>query len=273
MPIKSILLHLGSSLHMEGLLTHTLALAQKHGACVDVVYTTLPLHVPAHMMGGRGGTGGYLSDRMAKARELASTVRTQVASHFAPLNWTWEVCDGDHAAVLASRASLADLVIVPQAHPDTPEEWVQVQKPEDLVLSEPVPALVVPWGVTHASLLDHVAIAWNGAVEVSRAVRGALPLLSTAKSVNLVNIGGEAEAIAKAEKMIVYLDRHGITAHVHVRQSHGPAGAAILREADTLNSNLLICGTHGGGALHAAVFGSTTRFLLENAGLPLLLSH
>jgi nucleotide-binding universal stress UspA family protein len=273
MTIKSILLHLGSSRHFEELLACAASLADAHGACIDVLYTTLPLHAPASLMRGRGGTGGYISDRAAQALENAEIVRARVAEVLGGYSWTWEISDDDHADALAERAATADLVIVPQAHPDEPEEWVQVQHPEDMVLREPVPALVVPWKAKGNAAMDRVMIAWNGTAGVMRAARGVLPLLSVARSVDVVYLGDDNAVIAKAEKLMIYLGRHGIAADMHVITPDGSLSDAILRYAGEHDINLMITGAHGHSRLHELVFGSTTHQLLENIGVPTIICH
>lgn len=273
MPIKSILLHLGSSQHLDELLACAVSVADAHGACIDVLYTTLPLHAPASAMGGRGGTGGYIADRAAQALEKAGAVKAKVAAALGNQTWTWEISDQDHADALGQRATLADLVIVPQAHPDQPEEWVQVQNPEDLVLREPVPVLVVPWNSKSLGTLDQALIAWDGTVGVARAVRGALPVLRATQRVDVLYMGRDADIIAKAEKLISYLGRHGIKADLQWRADDDAIADRILLEADKLGSNFLITGAFGSSMLHNFVFGSTSRKLLENTTLPMIICH
>jgi len=60
----------------------------------------------------------------------------------------------------------------------------------------------------------------------------------------------------------------GITAHALVIQ--GPAPEKILSEAERLEADVLVLGSHGHGALHDLLLGSVSQAVLHGAACPVL---
>ena len=55
---------------------------------------------------------------------------------------------------------------------------------------------------------------------------------------------------------------------------HEPTGAVaeeILNQADVLNADLIVMGTHGHGAMYTLLVGSVTKGVLKHSGRPVLL--
>jgi nucleotide-binding universal stress UspA family protein len=50
-------------------------------------------------------------------------------------------------------------------------------------------------------------------------------------------------------------------------------GEAILEHANALGCDLLIKGAYTQGRLRQFIFGGTTRYILSNATLPILMAH
>jgi nucleotide-binding universal stress UspA family protein len=51
----------------------------------------------------------------------------------------------------------------------------------------------------------------------------------------------------------------------------GPAAETILKEADNLNIDLIMIGSHGHGALYNLLLGSVSQAVLKNAKVPVLI--
>ena len=77
---------------------------------------------------------------------------------------------------------------------------------------------------------------------------------------------GQTSKLAKWQEQIA---QDGIKVSLH-----GPTGTVaeeILNQADELNADLIIMGTHGHGAMYNLLVGSATKGVLKHSTLPVLL--
>ena len=51
------------------------------------------------------------------------------------------------------------------------------------------------------------------------------------------------------------------------------AGEALLMRANDLGANLLVMGAYARSRMREFVFGGATRYVLEHANIPVLMSH
>lgn len=182
----------------------------------------------------------------------------------------WRAETGDAPVLLAGRARFFDLVVlgrservVNQPHTDAIEETLlHSGRPVLLAPSEPP-----------AAIGERVAIGWNGSARAVRSVVAALPFLSRARDVVLLELGdSDAGAIAS---MQAYLHMHGIETRARrlpeVRGAN--VGDELLSTAHEEDADLLVLGSYSRSPLRQAVFGGTTRQVLTASRLPLLMVH
>lgn len=123
-----------------------------------------------------------------------------------------------------------------------------------------------------------VFVAWNYGLPVSRAVRAALPMLCAAEEVTLaifdplLNQYGDGEN--PGSDVARWLTHHGCT--VTVKQL--PAGGqeiseAIAERATEAGADLVIMGAYDHSRMRQTLFGGTTRHMIEQTGLCVLLAH
>ena len=101
------------------------------------------------------------------------------------------------------------------------------------------PTLVVsatlPW-----DMLDHVMIAWNGSLEASHAVFGAMPLLRAAGRVSIFSVQEVKTDQASGAELVEALSWYGIPAcHVGGPETQGSTGAALLTMAGRNEATLI----------------------------------
>jgi hypothetical protein len=135
------------------------------------------------------------------------------------------------------------------------------------------PTLVVPqrppW-----DLLDHVMIAWNGSLEVSHAVFGALPLLHAAERVSIFSVPEVDTDEPGGGELAEALSWYGIsTAHIGRTDPHLSAGAALLEAAHQRKATMIVMGAYTHSRLQQAFLGGVTRRILTEATIPVLMSH
>ena len=121
-------------------------------------------------------------------------------------------------------------------------------------------------------------IAWNTSLPAAGAVRAALPLLKTAKSVTIMSIDPTMSETADGEdpgaNLAKWLSHHGC--NVTVQQVPGggaDTGKVMLRRAKDIGADLIVMGAYGRSRLREAIFGGTTRSMIEQTEMPVLLSH
>ena len=135
------------------------------------------------------------------------------------------------------------------------------------------PALLVPENLAF-DMTDHIMIAWNGSLEASRAVLGAMPLLHLANRVSIfAEPQYDAEGVDSAD-LVESLSWHGIRAHPVVRQANGySTGAALIDAATKQEATLIVMGAYTHSRLRQSFLGGVTKHLLAHALIPLLMSH
>ena len=70
------------------------------------------------------------------------------------------------------------------------------------------------------------------------------------------------------------LKLNGIAADtITIKPGKRSAGEAILAKADELGCDLIIKGAYTQSRLRQMIFGGTTRYILANAKLPVLMAH
>jgi nucleotide-binding universal stress UspA family protein len=169
----------------------------------------------------------------------------------------------------------ADLMVVGQAVPNgLPESWI----PKHLLLASGLPMLVVPKAWTSDIFGERIVIAWNASKEARRAIADALPFLATAQAVHIIVVDADRHSGRHGEEpganIALHLARHGTPVVVERLKSAGTSTAdAILSAAKRHDADLIVMGAHGHSRSRQLLFGSVTQAILENAAIPVLMSH
>jgi nucleotide-binding universal stress UspA family protein len=183
---------------------------------------------------------------------------------------TWAEQIGEFEAVVTRWGRLSDLIVVPRPAVGS----VLARRYFDAaVFGSGRPTLVVS-DKTHFDMADRVMIAWNGSLEASRAVFGAMPLLHLASRVSIFAAPQyDIEDVDPAD-LAEYLSWHGIRAHpvVGPKDEHA-TGAALVSAAREQQATLIVMGAYTHSRLRQSFLGGVTRHLLAHAPVPLLMSH
>jgi nucleotide-binding universal stress UspA family protein len=135
------------------------------------------------------------------------------------------------------------------------------------------PVLIAP-PTSPSSLGTHVLIAWNRSTEQARATGFAMPLLRLAERVTILTVEGATVAGPSGAEMARSLAIHGITADtLTIAPGKVGAGETILKKATELGCDLIVKGAYTQSRLRQMIFGGTTRHILANAKLPVLMAH
>jgi len=125
---------------------------------------------------------------------------------------------------------------------------------------------------------DHVFVAWNTGLPAARAVHAALPLLKEASEVTIgvfdpdTSPGGDGEN--PGSDVARWLSHHGCKVNLQQYPSGGEEiGVCIKRRATEAGAGLVVMGAYGHSRMRQAVFGGTTRSMVEQTDMPVLLAH
>jgi nucleotide-binding universal stress UspA family protein len=200
--------------------------------------------------------------------------RAQLDAH--GVGGDWQVSQGDTIEALCQASRWCDLVVLerPQLVPDAPIGWGVVSR---TVFGASAPVIVVPETAACATVGEHILIAWNQSREGTLAIRGALPLLTRAVQVTVLE-GSPAEnpfGLRYLPKLDLraWLRRHGIDAQFRAFAPGKERGAELLAAARAANADLIVMGAWGHSRITELVLGGTTRHLFQHSDLPLLVAH
>ena len=176
--------------------------------------------------------------------------------------------------VIPAEARAADLVII---GPRTvAEDAYHAFDAGEVLLKAGRPVLVVPDGVT-SNAGERILIAWKDTREARHAVKDALPYLTAAKDVTLVQIADEVEeaaAVAQLSDVERYLVRHGIEVRAKsVLRPRGLIADQLRNEAKNEGADLIVAGAYGHTRLGEWIFGGVTRGLLNSDDVCCLFSN
>ncbi len=121
---------------------------------------------------------------------------------------------------------------------------------------------------------DPVLVAWDGSAPASAAVRAAVPLLKISESVTLYHVD-DGKQSDSAEEAATYLSRHGV--YADVVRDHAPGSDFIepllLSKMESGRFGWAVMGAFSKSRFRESLFGGTTKRMLTEAPIPLLIAH
>lgn len=276
--MKNILVLIHDDEAQESRLQASLDLAralEAHLTCVDV--TVLPeMHPEIYIAVGRD----ILIEEETK-RETAHCARIKARLDREDVSWNIVQVVGDIESALESNARLADLIVV-TSDVGTMDYDQFLKVAGDLIVRTRKPVLAVPQHARRFAPTGRALIAWDGSREAAAALSSAVPLLTIADGVTILEVDS-GSADTPAEEAAAYLSRHGIHPRISRTASDGGVvetvlgldGVAetILRTARDHGSAYIVMGGYGRSRIREWVFGGVTRTLLATSPVPLLIAH
>ncbi len=178
----------------------------------------------------------------------------------------WIDIEGDVAHLVAERGRRSDTVVVAgtASHSGRSRDALHAA-----IFDTSRAVLIVPPHST-GEFGRVVAVAWKDDGRAPKAVLAALPILAKAEAVHVLQANISQHDIA----IPPILQEHGVAAYPHaVPSQDGPVGARLLTLAHELGADLLVMGAYAHGEWREALLGGVTRYMLDHADLPLLMSH
>jgi nucleotide-binding universal stress UspA family protein len=190
----------------------------------------------------------------------------------ASVSWSWLADAPSGHDFVGSYGRVFDMIVL--ARPG--DEW---QSPSMITLESALfesgrPVLIAP-PASPRTLATNVLVAWNNSTEQARTMADAMPLLRLAERITILTVEGATVAGPSGEQMARSLKMNGLAADTMTLKPVGKrsAGETILAKADELGCDLIVKGAYTQSRLRQMIFGGTTRHILANAKLPVLMAH
>jgi len=229
--------------------------------------------------GGSPGTATLLAaeedDIRAGLDAAERRFRALAAVTHARIGWRSKIADP--AEILALEARTADLIVVGRRPERDDAGWSRHADPGAVLMRAGRPILVVPPGVSSLNT-DHIVIAWKDSLEARRAVVDAMPFLTRAASVLVLQVchdeGERERAAAIVPAVAAYLITHGVAATGEARLlREATVSAELLLAMEQRRAELVVAGGYAHSRLQEWVFGGLTKTLLGHFPKCCLLSR
>ncbi|WP_394181275.1 universal stress protein [Yoonia maritima] len=175
---------------------------------------------------------------------------------------------------IARSLRFSDLVVTSRAYQGNDEIASII---EASLFAAERPVLMIPKGCNAPDQDGRIIVGWNDGAEALAAARAALPFLTEAAQTDVCIIDPPKHASDRSNPggaVAQYLMRHGAKTQVDVLAKTEPDIAEmLLRHAREVGAQMIVSGAYGHSRLREAVFGGTTRSLLEMADRPILMSR
>jgi nucleotide-binding universal stress UspA family protein len=209
------------------------------------------------------------ADEQMREKANRKTLEARLAKE--GVSWSWVDATGAVGVVLKERAQLADIIVVSRRLSEPLPDMRAIAS--EVVIGSGCTVLAVPDDARGFDAAGHAMVAWDGSSEAIDALQSAVPLLSLAKTVTIVEVkDGTVEL--PAEDAASYLSRHGIKPVVVRRRARGePTGDVLLAEAQSERADYMVMGGFGRSRIAEAVFGGVSREMLTDSPIPVVMTH
>lgn len=121
---------------------------------------------------------------------------------------------------------------------------------------------------------ESVTIAWDGGIQITRAIYAAYPFLERADRIDVVSVEGSFDESPDPGMLTEYLAWHGITCRNNlIKMNDREVADVLLEETDKNQADLLVMGGYAHSRFKEIVFGGTTLHALRHASLSILMMH
>jgi len=233
-------------------------------ATIDVGAAAIPSleqDIAEHVRRSQRVFEGFMRERGVPYRGPAAALSS---------NWLEDAPAGNY--FVGSYGRVFDLIVL--SRPGGDPKGSRMTTLEAALFESGRPVLIAPPS-PRPQIGSNVLIAWNGSTEQARTTAFALPILKQAGRVVVLTVeGGAAVPGPTGEQLCRYLQLNGVPAKPLTVGLHGRlTGEAVLEHANALGCDLLIKGAYTQSRLRQFIFGGTTRYILNNAMLPVLMAH
>lgn len=280
MAYKSLFSVLTDTKFVGPVLEQGIALATAHDAHLDVLCMGVDRTQTGYYYAGANAM--VLQETITRAQEEAQDIEAEVRKHLSNSEIRWGADMGvaqlaDIGRHVSAHARFADLVILPQ--PYGKKHGAELEPVMEAALFDgKVPVLILPDDAPALPTAPKtITIAWNESNEALSSVRAAMPFLLAADNVRVVVIDPPVHGPNRSDPgglLSQYLARQGVRAEIDVLSKTMPrVSDVLLRHAKDTEADLIVMGAYGHSRFREAILGGATRYMLEQAELPVLMAH
>lgn len=236
---------------------------------------------------GEGISAGVIQEIMDASRDasnraaavargtLDKLAKTSGASSQQPpasgLGASFHVREGLLEEVLAEESRLSDLVVFDM--PAETKDPTMRAAMESALLNGRKPLLLVPHRTVKV-VGAKVAIGWDGGAAAAHAIAGAIPMLSRAEAIEILNVTSGPIDTVQMDRLRDYLRLHGLSAVEHgINPGSQGTASTLLDAAQRSGAGLLVIGGYGHSRLRELVLGGVTRHVFANVTMPVFMAH
>lgn len=155
---------------------------------------------------------------------------------------------------------------------------LQIAVLEAALFGSAAPVFIVPDKTANMALpFARIMVAWNESDEALSAIRRAIPLLQSAKRVDVVLIDPPSHSAERSDPggaVSLFFARHGVKAEVSILARSLPqVSNVLLRFAREHAVDAIVMGAYGHSRFREAILGGATRDMLEQADIPVIMAR
>lgn len=192
----------------------------------------------------------------------------------APDKLHWIARYGDADATIADYARMFDITVMGRFDSLKDRRRMELH-PDRVALKSGRPVLVVPRKRPPEDIRKRVVLAWDGQRAASRALNDGMQIFESRQAVTVLTVETE-HAIPELSGIDVKtaLERHGVDVDI-ARMPRSDKGVAqtILDYCEAQDAGLLVMGAFEHSVFKEQLLGGVTRHILEQAQIPVLMSH
>ena len=279
MGFKTILVPIEQHDLMNSTLETALLLARKCNSYIEGFALRVAIPTGYAMADGAVAIPQLEQDIAEHAKQTRTLFETFMQEHGVPRGspttapsrgWLEEAPEGNH--FVGSHGRLFDVIVL--GRPGRDPKGSRMTTLEAALFESGRPVLLAPPS-PRPQMGTNILIAWNCSTEQARATAFAMPILKLASRVVVLTVEGGAAVPGPTDQQLCrYLQLNGVPARrLTVSLDGRLTGEAVLAHATALGCDLLIKGAYTQGRLRQLVFGGTTRYILNNATLPVFMAH
>ena len=260
-------------------LTHAIAVAEASDAHLDVLCLGVDRSQTGYYYAGASAV--VLQETITRAQDEATEIDGLVRARLGTETIRWAAEKGvaqlaDIGRHVAARSRFSDLVTLPQPYGEG--RGAELEAVTEAALFEGrTPVLVASAGQAPAPVPKRIMLGWNESPESLSAARAALPLLRAADVVHIVIIDPPSHGPNRSDPgglLAQYLSRHSIKTEIDVLSKTLPrVSDVLLRHVTDMDADIVVMGAYGHSRFREAIFGGATRYMLEQATVPVFMAH
>lgn len=275
MAIKSILVAYSGEASGSGGLRLALQMARKYDAHLTGVVSHGPSLLEAdygHLM--NEGVLQIIRDRdVETVNEIRAEFEAMAAAEGRAAATSFIDLQTSTGFSLAECARNYDFVIMGRRASEAGREHFGV-RPEEVALHSGRPVMLVPHGYNAPALNEHALVAWDGKRAAARALSDAMHILETKARVTVLSVGDLSIRPRFGDDIVTLLERHGVIAEQLVRRPEREGiSRTILASCAEVGAGLLVMGAYEHSRIREELFGGVTQEIMDQADLPVMMSH